>query len=248
MKSVVYLRMVFGCVGIMLSSIALADVVGSEPDGEGNQASFEWKTAENAVRDGDKKLLIDVIESHQGFVNKVVDDYFTLLGIAAGEGDYELVEELVESGADPDIANGSALYKAMPGTLKPHSKEEIEKRLKIVLYLIQQGASLNHETPISNTGVSLAEAYIMGVCDKGNNPEYATDFLRRHGFEYSVIPLFRANYVHIANLTKEEFGQYGKDRECVDFMFRATGGKGVSPYDDPVLIYKVQEPGKWSMP
>ena len=237
MRSSVYLGIIVGFIGMMLSFPILADAMAAESRGGDQRASSEWEMAKEAVRNGDTELLEATIDSRKGIVNKV-DGYFTLLGLAASKGDFEIVKMLVEEGADPDIANGSALYEAMPGTLKPHSKAEVEKRMTITLYLIRQGASLNHEVSGSIDGASLAEVYIMGLCDKDNNPEYSTEFLRDREFEYPVLPVFRSNYVHIAPLAKEEFGQYGMDRECVDFMFRATGSKGVAPYDKPILIYK----------
>ncbi|MDR5859692.1 ankyrin repeat domain-containing protein [Halomonas eurihalina] len=222
-------KMVVGCMGLLLSSLVLADVGVSESNRAGQQTSSEWEMAKKAVRSGDKKQLEHIIESRGDIVNKV-DGYFTLLGIAASKGDYGIVQELVKNGADPDIADGSALYHAVPGTLESYNKKDIEERLKIVLYLIDKGASLNHETPESNSGVSVSEALIMGFCDKNNFPEYSAEFLRSHGFEYSVVSRYRHNYEHIATLTKDEFSNSGKGKECVDFMFRATSGKGVESY------------------
>lgn len=229
MRQRTYAKMIVGCMGLLLASLALADVGVSKSNRAGQKNSSEWEIAKKAVRSGDKKQLEHIIESRGDIVNKV-DGYFTLLGIAASKGDYGIVQELVKNGADPDIADGSALYHAVPAAFESHDKKDIEERLKIVLYLIKEGASLNHETPGGNSVASVAEALVMGFCDKNNFPEYSTEFLRSHGFEYSVISRYRHNFEHIATLTKDGFANSGKSRECVDFMFRATSGKGVESY------------------
>ncbi|MDL4863208.1 hypothetical protein NPJ88_012755 [Halomonas elongata] len=229
MNSSFSLRKVIGCVVLVLSTLFLADVMAAEPSGGGQQASSEWGEAMQAVRDGEKKLLQNIVQDNKGFVSKV-DESFTLLSIAASEGDYEIVRMLVRNGADPDAGNGVALYRALSGFQGLSVKKEIKDRLEISLYLLKNGASFNHMAPGHTAVASIIEDYIMNVCDRNSKPEYSTAFLKNHGFGYPVSPEFRSNYFYIADLTKDAYGKYGKDRACVDFMFRATGAKGVDSY------------------
>lgn len=218
--------------GVLCSPILAEEMLASEESVK-DSGSPGWKTAMQALRDDNNEILKLVVSSNNDVVNDVVGSS-SLLKMAAYKGKIDAVKVLVNNGADPNIGNGLPLLGVLNGMdplMGGVSRKLVHRYMKVMHYLLEEGATFNNR-PYAVNDVSLAEAYIMSLCEQDGYSDVYVEVLDKYDFDVSVGVEYRSSYKHIAELTKEKYVSegVGYDPDCVSYMFDSMGGGGLSKY------------------
>lgn len=114
--------------GVYYGNVDLARVVA---DAKGDLDIFE------AAALGDQHVFAKLVAQHPDLVNSFSGDGFTPLGLAAFFGHLEMVQKLLQAGADPNVASKNPL-----GVLPLHSAMANGSK-EIARVLIDAGTDLN---------------------------------------------------------------------------------------------------------